>query len=75
MPFLQKGTPTPGTGGAIHERVKCYNCNTYGHYASVCPADAQEGHQMPQMAADESVYQSEFSFAQADTGHNIIPNT
>jgi hypothetical protein len=30
---------------------------------------------MLQMAADESVYQSEFSFAQASTGHNIIPNT
>jgi hypothetical protein len=75
MSFLQNGTPTPGTGGAIHERVKCYNCNTYGHYASVCPADVQEGHQMLQMAADKSVYQSEFCFAQADTGHNIIPNT
>jgi hypothetical protein len=75
MSFLQNGTPTPGTNGDIHERVKCYNCNTYGHYASVCPTDVQEGHQMLQMAADESVYQSEFSFAQAGTGHNIIPNT
>jgi hypothetical protein len=75
MSFLRNGTPTPGTDGATHERIKCYNCNTYGHYASACPTDVQEGHQMLQMAADKPDYQSEISFTQADTGHNIIPNT
>jgi hypothetical protein len=76
MSFLQNNAPTPGTDGATHERVKCYNCNTYGHYGSVCPTDVQEGHQMLQLAASEHDYQSEFSFAQAAaTGPNIIPNT
>jgi hypothetical protein len=51
--FLQNDAATPGTDGATHERVKCYNCNTYGHYVSVCPTDVQEGHQMLQLAASK----------------------
>jgi hypothetical protein len=67
MSFLQYSTPTPGTNGTTHERVKCYNYNTYGHYVSVCPANLQEGHQMLQLDATTCDYQSEFSFAQAAT--------
>ena len=26
-----------GTDGRIHENVKCYGCNNYGHYQSHCP--------------------------------------
>ena len=26
-----------GTDGQIHENVKCYGCNNYGHYQSHCP--------------------------------------
>jgi hypothetical protein len=28
----------PGTDGSFFENIKCYNCNTMGHYAKSCPA-------------------------------------
>jgi hypothetical protein len=60
----------PGTDGTTHDRIKCYNCNTLGHYASVCPkeADEQGGVQMLQIAPENPVettnesYHSEFTF-------------
>jgi hypothetical protein len=60
----------PGTDGTTHDRIKCYNCNTLGHYASVCPkeADEQGGVQMLQVAPENPVemtdesYHSEFTF-------------
>jgi hypothetical protein len=34
------GTPVsvPGTGGATHDTVTCFNCHASGHYANVCPS-------------------------------------
>jgi hypothetical protein len=61
----------PGTDGTTHERIKCYNdCNTPGHYASVClkEEDEQGGVQMLQDAPETPVettdksYRSEFNF-------------
>jgi hypothetical protein len=37
LSFLQNKSSVPGTDGVIHEKVKCYNCELYGHYASSCP--------------------------------------
>jgi hypothetical protein len=56
--------------GAMHDRIKCYNYNTLGHYASVCPKDDNEqgGIQMLQVALEVSIqtneetYQSNFTF-------------
>ena len=80
--FLQSGDPTPGADNITHARVKCFNCQLYGHYADNCPTAvlAQERIQMLQATVDASavdniVNESEFSFAQAATGHNLIPRT
>ena len=87
--FLQNGATTPGSDGITHERVKCYNCNTYGHYSGSCPnEDNQEAVQMLQVTEENNEYLSEFSFlhidqqapgaftfAQAAAPINIIPNT
>jgi hypothetical protein len=56
LTFLQNAPPVPGTDGATHDRIKCYNCNTLGHYASVCPKDDNEqgGVQMLQVAPQET---------------------
>jgi hypothetical protein len=70
MTFVQNTPPVPGTDGATHDRIKCYNCNTLGHYASVCPKDNNEqgGVQMLQVAPEvptetnEETYESEFTF-------------
>jgi hypothetical protein len=70
LTFLQNTPPVPGTDGTTHERIKCYNCNTLGHYASACPKeeDEQGGVQMLQVAPDTPVetadepYRSEFTF-------------
>jgi hypothetical protein len=77
MSFLQDGAAVAGTDGVVHELIKCYNCNTQGHYASSCPTEVQEGHQMLQLStaedtADEA-YESAFSFAQAT--HSAIPDS
>jgi hypothetical protein len=68
--FLQNSGPIPGTDGAIHELIKCYNCQSQGHYASACPQDNREqvGVQLLQMSHgtttddSEEEYISEFSF-------------
>jgi Reverse transcriptase (RNA-dependent DNA polymerase)/Zinc knuckle len=83
--FLQAADPTPGTNNITHERVKCYNCQLYGHYSADCPTSAQDGVQMlqtttmptqaDQIPTEETLDSaSSFSFAQAATGHNIIPH-
>ena len=36
--FAQAGTTVPGSDGTTHEHITCFNCNSKGHYASVCPA-------------------------------------
>jgi hypothetical protein len=64
--FLQNAVPMSGTDGVMHDQIKCYNCNTFGHYASVCPQGnhEQDGVQMLQVAPenpfeeDEEPYQS-----------------
>ena len=33
-----------GTDGRIHENVKCYGCNNYGHYQSHCPQTTDTRH-------------------------------
>jgi hypothetical protein len=35
--FLQNSPAVPGTNGTVYERVKCFNCQGFGHYASSCP--------------------------------------
>jgi hypothetical protein len=40
--FLQNSAPIPGTDGALHELIKCYNCQNQGHYASACPQENRE---------------------------------
>jgi hypothetical protein len=70
--FLQNGAPAPGTDGALHEQIRCYNCQDLGHYASVCPQENQEqgGVQLLQAThettndheEDEGEYISEFTF-------------
>jgi hypothetical protein len=42
LTFLQNATPVPRMDGATLDRIKCYNCNTLGHYVSVCPKDRNE---------------------------------
>jgi hypothetical protein len=72
MTFLQNSTPVPGTDGATHERIKCYNCQNTGHYAGECPQESrdQQGVQLLQVAQDSSpstmdeTYVSEFTFLQ-----------
>jgi hypothetical protein len=69
LTFLQNGAPVPGTDGTLHEQIRCYNCQSLGHNASVCPQENQEqgGVQLLQAThetiddnADE--YVSEFTF-------------
>jgi hypothetical protein len=68
--FLQNSAPIPGTDVALHELIKCYNCQNQGHYASACPQENREqvGVQLLQMSHGtttddvEEVYFSEFSF-------------
>ena len=82
--FLQAADPTPGTNNITHKRVKCYNCQLHGHYLANCPISAQDGVQMLQtttITTQAEQYCTEpldsasaFSFAQAATGHNIIPH-
>jgi hypothetical protein len=90
LTFLQNGTTIPGTDGALHEQIKCYNCQNQGHYASVCPQENQEqgGVQLLQAThdtfdgnVDEShseftfLHTEGFSFQQTDARFDIIPNT
>jgi hypothetical protein len=55
MTFLQNAVPVPGTDGTTHDRVKCYNCSSFGHYASSCPQTPpeQQGVQMLQVTPEE----------------------
>jgi hypothetical protein len=68
--FLQNSGPIPGTDGALHELIKCYNCQNQGHYAGACPQENREqvGVQLLQISHgtatddNEEAYLSEFSF-------------
>ena len=60
--FLQNGTPVAGSDGATHSSVKCYNCNEYGHYASVCPTADN---------ADSSTPQDGVQLLQTETNKDI----
>jgi len=31
----------PGKNGVTHAEIKCYACNTYGHFADQCPSKDQ----------------------------------
>jgi hypothetical protein len=72
--FLQSSAPVPGTNGATHERIKCYNYQNTGHYASTCPQETQDqqGVQLLQVVQDsiltavEDPYVSEFTFLQVE---------
>jgi hypothetical protein len=56
--------------GPTHDMIKCYNCNTLGHYTSVCPKDGNEhgGVQMLLVAPEvpietnKETYKSDFTF-------------
>jgi hypothetical protein len=67
LTFLQHGAPIPGSDGTLDAYIKCYNCQSLGHYVSVCPQADQEqgGVQLLQATQemDESI--SEFTFIQA----------
>jgi hypothetical protein len=42
LSFLQNSATVPGTNGVTHHAsIKCYNCQGQGHYASVCPVEAE----------------------------------
>ena len=59
-----------GTDGRIHENVKCYGCNNYGHYQSHCPQtiDTRQSAQ-PHLTMG-------FSFMQSTTKkQQMVPHT
>ena len=68
--FLQNGTVVAGTDGVTHAGVKCYNCNSQGHYANTCPKDMtvrgttllQAGETVSSGAAGEAGYVSGLTF-------------
>jgi hypothetical protein len=59
LTFLQSGAPILGTDGALHEQIRCYNCQGFGHYASVCPQENQEqgGVQLLQATHDQEQHE------------------
>ena len=39
--FLKNFPPLARTDGKLHARIKCYSCNTCGHYTSNCPSSVE----------------------------------
>ena len=69
--FLQQGAITPGNDGITHPTIKCYTCQTFGHYAGNCPTET--GIQMLQSASEFA--NTGFTFTQTTPGTDYIPNT
>jgi hypothetical protein len=65
MTFVQSGTVVAGTDGKKYERIKCFNCEDFGHYSSVCPKP-QAGVQLLQTTAS-TVSEQDFSDSEEDT--------
>ena len=39
LTFTQTIAPLPGTNGSTHANIKCFNCNSMGHYSGSCPCE------------------------------------
>ena len=58
--FLQNSTATAGKDGTVKAEVKCYNCNSFGHFSRQCPKPAKEPEVQLLQVAEE--YESNFTF-------------
>ena len=42
MTFAQNAALVVGNNGITHEGIECFQCNSYGHYATECPERAAQ---------------------------------
>jgi len=60
--FVQNSDDVPGSDGVVHVGIKCFNCQSFGHYATKCTEASTRGSQF-------------LHYTFANEPHGSIPNT
>jgi Zinc knuckle len=70
MTFAQNAALVVGNNGLTHEGIECYQCNSYGHYATECPERAAQ-----QQATSTGTTLVQYAYMLAQAGADSIdPN-